>query len=297
MKSLILVTGAHRSGSTWTGKVLAQSKKVRYVQEPFNIAIKKYKSPIKHWFQFVHSKQDINSQLAIKSYLKSFFNAKSVKGYQNLYSVKNTKTLYTYILEFRRKLVKRTLLKDPIAIMSAVWIYENFPTDVIITIRHPAAFIASMKLKNWEFNFNELLQQKDLMALYLKPYQLEIEHYAKTKQPIVSQGILLWNILYSVVLQYQKTYGNQWYFVKHEDLSLNPIKEFSKIFDYLNLPYTQEIQNYIITTSTSDMATTHKRDSKSNIYTWKNRLNEDEIAKIKTQTMPVWSHFYSEEDW
>ena len=33
----ILVTGAHRSGSTWTGKMLALAPRVAYIHEPFNM--------------------------------------------------------------------------------------------------------------------------------------------------------------------------------------------------------------------------------------------------------------------
>ncbi|MEZ4802523.1 MAG: sulfotransferase [Gelidibacter sp.] len=297
MKKLILVTGAHRSGSTWTGKVISQSKDVRYVQEPFNIAIKKYKSPIKYWFQFVDKNQDKEFQLTIKSYLKSFFSISIFKGYQNLSEVKSLKSLYTYFLELHRKKLKRTLIKDPIALMSAPWIYDTFPSDVVVTVRHPAAFVASMKLKSWEFNFNELLQQKDLMTLHLKKFQTEIEFYSRKKQSILEQGILLWNILYSVILQYQKTYGNKWYFIKHEDLSLNPINEFSKIFDFLNLPFTEEIQSYIIATTTSKEEGVHVRDSKSNIHTWKDRLSSDEIDQIKTSTKTIWVNYYDESDW
>jgi hypothetical protein len=37
----ILISGSHRSGSTWTGKVISQSNSVRYVHEPFNIDIER----------------------------------------------------------------------------------------------------------------------------------------------------------------------------------------------------------------------------------------------------------------
>ena len=32
----ILVTGSHRSGSTWVGKMIASHPRVAYVEEPFN---------------------------------------------------------------------------------------------------------------------------------------------------------------------------------------------------------------------------------------------------------------------
>lgn len=32
----ILVTGSHRSGSTWVGNIMATSPSVNYIHEPFN---------------------------------------------------------------------------------------------------------------------------------------------------------------------------------------------------------------------------------------------------------------------
>ena len=48
----ILVTGAHRSGTTWVGKMLAASREVAYISEPLNkwhrpgvMAI-----PVEYWY-------------------------------------------------------------------------------------------------------------------------------------------------------------------------------------------------------------------------------------------------------
>lgn len=297
MKRAILVTGAHRSGSTWTGKVISQSKNVRYVQEPFNLSIKKYNSPIKSWFEHLNISKDTNYQDDIKVYLESFLKPSIFNKYKHFGTLKGPKLFYSYFLDFYRKTFKRTLIKDPIAIMSAEWIYKTFPTDVVILIRHPAAFIASLKVKGWEFNFNAFLDQPDLMHTYLESYRDEMTSFTNKKQPILLQGILLWNILYSVVLCYQETYKNTWYFVKHEDLSEKPIEKFSELFNFLNLPFDNSVKNYIRETTTSTNSSDLKRDSKSNILKWKERLSTEEIEQIKLGTYEVWKHFYEEKDW
>ncbi len=33
----ILITGSHRSGSTWVGKIIAEAPSVIYIHEPFNV--------------------------------------------------------------------------------------------------------------------------------------------------------------------------------------------------------------------------------------------------------------------
>ncbi|MBU2929554.1 sulfotransferase [Winogradskyella psychrotolerans] len=297
MKKGILITGAHRSGSTWTGKVISKSEQVRYVQEPFNIAIKKYKAPLKYWFEYIHRNQNKVYQDKIRTYINGFLDPFAFKIFTKDNDKSLLKNTYTQLLEFNRKATKRSLLKDPIALLSAEWLYQSFNLDVVILIRHPAAFIASIKVKEWEFDFNNFLNQPELMNSLLKPYREPIALYANNKHSIVDQGILLWTILYHVVLHYQKSYSDKWYFVKHEDLSKSPIKEFEHIFKFLNVPFDQNVQQYLLKTTTSKTSTELNRDSKSNIQSWKNRLNKSEIDHIKQGTFEVWKHFYEENDW
>lgn len=50
----ILVTGAHRSGTTWVGKMLAGSQ-VAYISEPLNVLHRPgvLCAKVKHWYQYV----------------------------------------------------------------------------------------------------------------------------------------------------------------------------------------------------------------------------------------------------
>jgi hypothetical protein len=191
----------------------------------------------------------------------------------------------------------RTVLKDPLALMSAPWIFERISCDVIVTVRHPAAFVASLKLKDWKFPFDHLLKQPKLMERYLSKYKEQIVLFSEKEFPIIKQGTLLWNILYSIVFQHQKHYKSQWYFVRHEDLSINPLAEFKEIFQFLNIDFSESVKNKIIATTTTTEATKLERDSKANISTWTKRLDTSEIKYVKEHTQEVWEHFYSEEDW
>ena len=78
-----------------------------------------------------------------------------------LVHLKNAKTSKAYRLSLKqyfnfkrsKEAGLRPLLKDPIAIMSCEWLAETFNMDVIVVIRHPAAFVASLKVAGWEFAF------------------------------------------------------------------------------------------------------------------------------------------------
>jgi LPS sulfotransferase NodH len=49
----ILVTGSHRSGSTWVGTMLATSPSVGYVQEPFSLNHRPgiFSAKFDYWFR------------------------------------------------------------------------------------------------------------------------------------------------------------------------------------------------------------------------------------------------------
>lgn len=296
-KKLILVTGAHRSGSTWIGKVISQASNVRYVHEPFNLRNKKYETPFNYWFEYVSDESNEIVQDEVRSYLNSHFGFSMRSTLKAATKIGPPKNILRALADQRSRLTRRTLMKDPIALLSAPWIYNNFPSDVVISIRHPAAFVASLKIKDWQFDFRNFLDQENLMNNLLFDFKEELESYAQNPKDIVSQGILLWNILYSVVLDYKREFGDSWYFVKHEDLSLHPIKEFDKLFGFLKLDFSSTVQKAIHVSTKAQQGSSYKRDSASNVYSWKKRLTDKEIRRIKEKTAGVWPQFYTESDW
>ncbi|MDO6760241.1 sulfotransferase domain-containing protein [Tamlana sp. 2_MG-2023] len=306
MKKNILVTGSHRSGSTWTGKVIARAPKVRYIHEPFNISLKRNNSPFKFWFEFLTDSSQEHQERS-KSYINSFYTVFNNDKLNEFIKIRTAKSLYHFLYDLKTRYSYRTIFKDPIAIMSTEWIYKNYDIDIVILIRHPAAFVASLKVKGWQFDFNNFLNQPLLMNTYLKDYETLIHDYSKNKKDIIDQGILLWNIIHDTIDYYKNKYSNEWYFVKHEDLSLNPEQEFRKMFSKIGLTVDSNVENYIFTSTNKNMDSNvilnstevfdTSRNSKENIKTWQKRLSNDEIKRIKIGTKPVWKKFYTEKDW
>ncbi|WP_191859188.1 sulfotransferase [Hanstruepera ponticola] len=293
----ILITGIHRSGSTWIGKILSVSKELQYIHEPFNKA--KYRtSPIDHWFQYVNSETSNIEQESIKNYLMSFTNFSGSRLFKALCNVKFKWQIKQALLYELNCFLCRPLFKDPIAVMSAEWLYKELDTQVLVSIRHPAAFVASIKIANWHFDFNNFLEQQALMDDHLDEFKIEIEKEL-SKKDLITTGILLWNCIYSYVNKLQKTYYNNsdWIFIKHEDLSKDPIAKYQEIFTQFGLKFNQEVKDEILKTTTSKNKGDFSRDAKKNIYTWKERLTDSEIALIKKETKKIWLNFYTDQDW
>lgn len=270
----LLITGSHRSGSTWIGKVIEKSNEFVYLEESTSLNdIPGSLSSINYWFQYIQ-----NSDEAIVKDLLTL-NHNSLK--QN----------------------KRALFKDPLAFFSIDTFIDKLEANVLISVRHPAAFVSSLKRLGWSHDFNHFLEQEELMETFLYPFRDDIKTFSKTQKDIVEQGILLWNIINLNTLKFKQKYP-QIYTVKHEDLSLNPMIEFKKIFDCFEISLNPEVKQYLLDTTNKDNDAeaqnnvTHQlyRDSKANIYNFKNRLTEEEIAKIRKGTEIV-SHIFYDQVW
>jgi hypothetical protein len=300
----ILITGSHRSGSTWAGKILSTAPNTAYIHEPFNIAIKGgvVYSPFEHWFKCIiddDSKEYKNVFSEVLQYkyplFRNVFNAKSIREI-----VKPFKYKFLSLLYAGRK--NRPIVKDPIAFFSAQWLSHTFDMNVLVMIRHPAAFCSSLKIKNWYFDFNNFLEQPILLETYLKDFESEIRDFAENEKSIIEQAILLWNCIHHTIIQYQKLHP-EWLFVKHEDLSNEPIEKFQEIFEEFNLDFSDKVKLEILKSSGVHNPTEQQlgnefvRNSRASVHNWKNRLKSSEIEVIKSKTSKIALSFYSDNEW
>ena len=297
----ILVTGAHRSGSTWAGNMISAPPDIAYVNEPFNILYKpgSCRPHFQYWYSYVCEENESFHAQYIKDCLE--YKPRQFKKALKHGSISDIPRITKFQLEcLKAKLMnKRPLVKDPLAVFSSEWLANRFNMDVVILIRHPAAFVGSLKVANWPFSFSHLLNQPLLIEQQLSSYENEIKEFSENEYDLIDQAILLWNLVYSVVLKFQTTYKGEWIFVKHEDLSRDPLNEFRSIFQKLDIPFSEQAESRITKYSYADSNTEDRstRDSKSNIWKWTTRLTEDEISRVREKTHDISKHFYRDEDW
>lgn len=301
MKENILVTGSHRSGSTWVGKVLGSGGQTLYIQEPFNVFHKKrYDTPVKYWFEYISNADTPEKQTAFKKYLKRFTSFDLFRLKEDL---KDTKSVVRYprtIFDaWHKNHFSRRLFKDPLALFSAEWLVQHFDMDVVILIRHPAAFTESVKAQNWQHDFSHFSNQKQLMKDFLQPFEADIQditHNSATQVDTIEQGVLFWNIIHHQILYYKKKYPN-WKFVRHEDLSRQPFEAYKMLFDSLDLKFSKKVHKYLKETTQADKNSRLKRKSIDNSLKWKYNLSTIEQQKIYDKTHHIARHFYTENEW
>lgn len=293
----ILVSGSHRSGSTWLGRMIDLSSEVGYIHEPFH---KKYgisADLFSKWFVYICEENEDEYKQEIEHYLNFKYpfwsKIKKSESFRDYGRALRDFTTFTW----HRLNRKRPLMKDPISIYSAEWLYNTFDMDVIILIRHPAAFAGSIKKSGWRTGMHNYLDQPLLMRDHLQQFEPELRNHATETRDLVDEAILHWNMIHSVILKYKEKHKN-WFFVRHEDLSKNPWMKFKEIYQFLNLKYTNPIKSKITSyTTENDSPGKLRRNSESNVWSWKNRLSMEEILRVREGTRSISSHFYSSEDW
>lgn len=300
----ILVTGAHRSGTTWVGRMLAASRQVAYISEPLNVWHRPgvFHAPVSKWYTLVCEENE-------DAYLPAFREMLGLRyGLEReIRSLRSRKDFLRMGRDFSiflrgRFLHQRPLIKDPFAIFSAPWFAERLGCRVVITVRHPAGFASSLKRLEWPFDFRNLLDQPLLMRKWLGVDRAEMEGIQV--DDLIGQAALLWRMVYRVVARMMKSHPS-FVVVRHEDLSLDPASCYRELYAALDLDFTPKVEETILNSSSSENPAelskkkVHavKLDSRANLDNWKKRLNEAEIMRVRKITGKTAKLFYSEEEW
>ena len=69
--------------------------------------------------------------------------------------------------------------------------------EVIVLVRHPAAFAGSLKRRQSAFLFEDFLEQERLWAMKLAPFSEPIKEMTRKQHSVVEQAALLWSCLYT----------------------------------------------------------------------------------------------------
>jgi hypothetical protein len=146
------------------------------------------------------------------------------------------------------------------------------------------------------------MNQPALMEEHLTVFRHEIEDFSKNEYDTVDQAALLWKIIHYMVIKYQEMQV-EWAFVRYEDLALEPIEGFRKIFQWVKLPFSEHTRGVIRAHSLQEKPsiTTDpyaiKQDPFEVISKWKKFLTPSEVNRIRERVEEVSSAFYSDEDW
>lgn len=300
----ILVTGTHRSGTTWVGRMLALSSWGHYVHEPF--------APMNHrsWLtrrpdeRFLHHPvghpsgfdEDLDRIVELRPPLAALL--RRSRGPRDV--ARAVQQVGAARQAGRRG--ERAIIKDPFALLLAEWIHDRTDADVIVCVRHPAAFVSSVKRLQWRLDEAWLLAQPDLVRGDLAPWVPALE--AAGDLDLVDHACLVWRVFNSITMRLGQDHPD-WIVTRYEDLALDPVPSFRRVYGQFGLPWTNDIARDVQRLNSADNPTEVPsdrrggvvRDSRSAVWTWRDRLSRDEIDRVRTATEDVAGSWYGSPEW
>jgi hypothetical protein len=300
----ILVTGAHRTGTTWVGRLLAADPRVAYVSEPLNVQHRPgvLRARTEYWYTYICPENESEFLPAFRELLAYRYHAlaelASLRSGRDVLRMGRDLGIFLGGRLFR----KRPLLKDPFAVFSLPWFADRLNCRIVVTIRHPAAFVSSLKRLNWAFDFRDLLRQPLLMRDQLQPFRARME--SAMSDTVVVQAAVLWTIVYRRLHAVRERIPAV-QVIRHEDLSLDPAGGFRQLYGELGLNFTAAAERMIVDSSNAknpkELAPgqTHsvKLDSHANLQSWRRRLTSEELGRVRELTEDVARLYYPEVTW
>jgi hypothetical protein len=300
----ILVTGTHRSGTTWVGKMLAADAMTAYISEPLNVLHRPgvFHTKVDCWYQYICEENENQFLPAFEELLEFDYNL-----WDEIRSIRSRRDFLRMgrdFLIFYNGLMRgqRVLLKDPFAVFSTPWFAKRLNCRVVITVRHPAAFASSLSRLNWAFDFQNLLNQPLLMRDHLEPYRREMESISS--DDVIGQAALLWKLIYRSVHATRES-NPDFIIVRHEDLSRDPISGYRQLYQSLALEFTPRVEKFILNSSSSEnpkelsrkKVHEFKLDSRANIDNWKQRMTAEEINRVREITKGSAPLYHYDAEW
>lgn len=295
----ILVTGSHRSATTFVGRMLTLERNLGYIHEPFNI----------EWGirgidrEFLYLDDSISQRY--QRTLDDFFLGKSkfkpgTTVYPKLHYKYWAKRFWgsgSYI-EYRKCFLSnnRMLVKDPIACFSSEFLVKKYRMKCVCMMRHPAAFVASLVSLGWDPDISVVFCQDELV----EEFGFE-ELRSMANGTTIERAACFWLMIYRALVVYVSR-NEDMFFVRHEDLSVQPIDQFRLLYSRLGLAWSAEIEEQVIASTSDTSKARHSahdvsRDSVRNLKKWRACLSSADLIVIRRITESVSDKFYSDDEW
>jgi len=305
----LLVTGMPRTATSWVGKMLEASGALVYVNEPLNPQHPPGRSPgvlradVTHAFQYISEHNERVWLPAFRDTVRLRFHPlaevrRNHGPYDLLRALK-----YTAGFGLGRLRGRRALLDDPYAVFAAPWLARRVGCQVVVTVRDPVATVSSWRRLGWTPRLAELVAQPALVRDRLARFVPDLEAaLAADGDGGVGPASLLWRVIYGTVAGYRHELPGL-EVVRHEDLSADPVPAFRSLYGRLGLPFGPGAERAILAATSGgsgggamrwslsgggvSKTAARRLDSRANLGVWRDRLTDEEVARIREATADV----------
>jgi len=285
---------------------MSLSPQLSYIQEPFNPNYGLVGADIH--FPIIKSQTPdniyenlLNDLFSFKAkYKKNYSQDNSIRKFAK--SILGPRAQINYrIAKFLHRENVRLLIKDPDAALLSEQMYLGHDCNVLILVRHPGAVYASLSRLGRVLDVSDIIQENFFNNLNMSDNE---DLLKKVEKSPAEQVGLLWVYIYENLNAYFKIYDD-WLMLLHEDISIDPIPSFKKIFNWADIEFTERIKRKITRLTNADNPVTARqnkmhdlsRDSASLTDHWKKTVSDEDVSVLKEITEPTLSLFYDNKSW
>ena len=299
----IVVTGSHRSGSSWVGRLLTLDRQAHYIHEPLNPGVLPswFGAPAEHTWEYLPAGDPrwsrIDGIVSLRFPARAAF-ADSRRRHGTVETSKRIiRTAQRAAVARRRG--ARALLKDPFMLFNSDEFIRRYDGRVVYTVRNPAAFVSSLLRLDWRFDFKNWAEQPLLLEEHLAPWAEEIKDAAAHPPPMFEHACLAWRVIHGYMAMNYSASSHGKALVRHDQLSKHVGEELPRLYSALGLTYSAEVEagiRALTTGGTADVTRREvnllQRDSVTTADAWRQRLSDQQIADAFRLTQPEARHFY-----
>jgi hypothetical protein len=204
---------------------------------------------------------------------------------------------YNLDYQINRLMKKRRVFKDPDLVFFANELQIRNLFDVVILVRHPCGFHASVKRLGWRLSLENFTSQEALVRKHLGIYP---EHLVPRKRSFAEDSAICWLFVYTVVKDFVER-NPKLILVRHEDLATHPHRSFQALLSRLGIPFDRSISDFIERHTRGERIQARDnrphdlvRDSRALTTSWTSSLSGEEIDSIRRIVSPIFDFYYSE---
>jgi hypothetical protein len=276
-----LIAGHGRSGTTWVGNIIANARRVLYCFEPGSPVVTG-EGDSNIWFRYLQPGDP-----------DKLFQQLFDTAFEGLpYGRRWRRAAWHRLLPGYRIVVKEVA-----AFMCLEWLAERYDPAVLVVIRHPCPTILSELSQGTDSEQSRLslLRQSRLWDSDLEPYRGVLEAAHSPLEILAA----IWSVRHRVLANAQARHP-EWRLVFYEDLCTEPVLQFSNLFRELGLPWTQDVEKYVIHSSTTQSPGQYsgRRLSTHQLHKWQQEMTIGEIESVRLTVEQFDLPFYrAEADW
>lgn len=309
VEKICIISGAHRSGTTWIGKTISKGTNSSYLWEPFNINVPALQrisygesfSNIKNWYHLVSGSNDeICNDLKNVFYRREICLKKIISLLPKSFKENKKATLKWFIYNLKLsvdfKIRDSAIIKDPIMLLSTREICKALNSKCILITKDPRSFYNSLKKASWAFDFKDILYPCSKLK-HLNEFSKEVEKRINSGGLLDPSSIaLLWNILHKHI--YYLSNFKEYKIVRYEDICNDPIFHMNELAVFATNKklskrtvrrLTIEQKNKVNNTYSFHMI--RHENSKMISELWKSQLVDKEINEIKKKCGKIMNLF------